>query len=353
VHEDHPVLFHVRWVMSYLTGPLTRGQIKTLMDPKRAAFETTAKPAAVNPMAMPGVAPAASGGTRPAVGTGVTEVYATIGGEDIIYQPHLMRTATVHFTSAKTGVEESRKIRLVNPITASGIDWETQVDAPENTSDSPVPGAGFAELPGFAMNAANYKQVGKDFADWLYRNERLEIYSCPSLKEWSKPGEKEGDFRARLTHQAHEARDAAVDKIRATAVGKIRALETRIRTAQARVEKEKAEANAAKMQAGVSVLGGLLGGLLGRKVNMTTLNRGSAAIGRTTGAYKQHQDVANANARVEDLVKEMEILQAGLEDDIALLAAEYDTATLKLETEILKPTKTNVKVEQVALLWLG
>jgi hypothetical protein len=23
VHEDHPVLFHVRWVMSYLTGPLT------------------------------------------------------------------------------------------------------------------------------------------------------------------------------------------------------------------------------------------------------------------------------------------------------------------------------------------
>ena len=38
VHEDGPVLFHVRWVMSYLTGPLTRSQIKTLMDPKRADF---------------------------------------------------------------------------------------------------------------------------------------------------------------------------------------------------------------------------------------------------------------------------------------------------------------------------
>jgi hypothetical protein len=32
VHEDGPVLFHVRWVMSYLTGPLARGQIKGLMD---------------------------------------------------------------------------------------------------------------------------------------------------------------------------------------------------------------------------------------------------------------------------------------------------------------------------------
>ncbi len=29
VHEDAPVLFHVRWVMSYLCGPLTRRQIKT------------------------------------------------------------------------------------------------------------------------------------------------------------------------------------------------------------------------------------------------------------------------------------------------------------------------------------
>ena len=55
VHEDGPVLFHVRWVMSYLTGPLTRGQIKTLMDPKRADFESAAKPAAANPMAMPGM----------------------------------------------------------------------------------------------------------------------------------------------------------------------------------------------------------------------------------------------------------------------------------------------------------
>ena len=35
VNEDAPVLFHVRWVMSYLCGPMTRSQIKTLMDPKK------------------------------------------------------------------------------------------------------------------------------------------------------------------------------------------------------------------------------------------------------------------------------------------------------------------------------
>jgi hypothetical protein len=354
VHEDHPVLFHVRWVMSYLTGPLTRKQIKKLMDPKRADFEAPAKPAATaNPMAMPGMS-AAPAAVRPAVGAGVTELFATTcGGTDIIYQPNLLRAAKVHFSSAKAGVDEAREVRLVNPINSSGIDWETTLDAPQTTSGSPAPGAGFTELPGFAMNAANYKQVEKDFADWLYRNERIEIFSCPSLKSWSKPGESEGEFRARLTHAAHEARDAEVDKIRAAAAKKTAAIETRLRTAEARVAKEKAEANAAKMQAGVSVLGGLLGGLLGRKMNMTTLSRGSAAIGRTTSAYKQQQDVAMADARVEDLARDMETMRAEQEAEIQRVAEQYDVSNLKLETETLKPTKTNVKVEAVALLWLA
>ena len=32
VHDDGPVVFETRWAMSYLRGPLTRAQIKTLMD---------------------------------------------------------------------------------------------------------------------------------------------------------------------------------------------------------------------------------------------------------------------------------------------------------------------------------
>src|SRR5262249_31055236 len=43
VHEDHPQVFQVRWALSYLSGPLTRPQIKQLMDPLRA--ETAPAPA--------------------------------------------------------------------------------------------------------------------------------------------------------------------------------------------------------------------------------------------------------------------------------------------------------------------
>lgn len=38
VHEDKPRVFHTRWAMSYLCGPLSRQQTKKLMDPLRDRF---------------------------------------------------------------------------------------------------------------------------------------------------------------------------------------------------------------------------------------------------------------------------------------------------------------------------
>ena len=359
VHEDTPVLFHVRWVMSYLTGPLTRSQIKTLMDPKRGEFSANspAQPAsAANPMAMPGMAAPAAASARPVLAAGVAERFVSPArsAEGCNYHPHLLREGNVGFSSAKMGVDGTRTVRLVNPITANGIDWDKQVPPPsaDQLSSDPVASAGFAELPGFAMNAANYNQVQKDFAEWLYRNERAEIFSCPSLKEWSKFGETEQDFRARLLHQAHEARDAANEKLRAAAAKKVATLEGRMETATHQLAKEKAEASSSKMQVGASVLGSILGGLFGRKIGVGTITRGSSAIGKATTAYKQSQDVALAESKIAKLKEEIEAIQAELQAGMEQLAASFDPATLPLETESLKPTKSDIKVSQVALLWL-
>jgi hypothetical protein len=357
VHEDGPVIFHVRWVMSYLTGPLTRSQIKLLMDPKRGEFMKIPAPvAAANPMGMPGMnaAPVVAS-SRPNVGAGVTEIFVPAAGDgtDTTYRPYLLRKGVVHFSSAKADLEGSRTVRLVNPITDTGIDWETSIEAPAKLVEAePAAGAGFAELPGFAMNAANYKQVEKDFTEWLYRNERADVFSCSAVKAWSQLGESEADFRARIIHQAHEARDAGIDKLRATAAKKVATLETRLRTAEGQLLKEKAESNSAKMQAGVSVLGGILGAFLGRKAGLGSITRGTSSIGKATSAYKQHQDVANAESKIEGVAGEIQAIQDELEAGIAKLTESFDPASLPLETESVKPTKTDVKVETVALLWL-
>ena len=355
VHEDHPVLFHVRWVMSYLTGPLTRTSIKALMDPKRTAFGSTkdAVPAAAaNPMSMGGMsAPPAKASERPVVGAGIVEKFAPPAGDasEVTYKPHLLRVGTVHFSSAKTGAEGSQKVRKVNAILPESIDFDHDLPPPlkpEELGSNPANGAGFDSLPGFAMNAANYKQVEKEFAEWLYRNARAEVFSCPSLKEYSQLGESEAEFRARLSQKAREARDAAVDKLRDTTKKKLTTLEGKMQTAEGSLARQKAESQGALVQAGTSILGGLLGGLFGRKKSM------GSVISSGTSAYKQRQDVSAAEDKVEGVQQQMDELNKQLEADIAQLSQSFDPSSLVLETETLKPTQTNVKVDSVSLLWL-
>jgi hypothetical protein len=303
-------------------------------------------------MSMPGMAAKpAKASARPLVGSGITEKFAPPAGDasEVTYRPHLLRVGTVHFSSTRTGVDGSIKVRKVNAILPDAIDWDHDLPPPlkpEELGSSPAEGAGFAELPGFAMNAANYKQVEKEFDEWLYRNQRAELFSCPALKAFSQLGESEAEFRARLTQQAREARDAAVEKIRAATNKKLDSLQGRLQTAEGTLARQKAESQGAMMQAGASILGGLLGGLLGRK------GRGGSLISKGTTAYKQRQDVSAAEDKVEGVRQQMAEIEKQLQEEIARLGQAYDPAALSLETETIKPTKANVTVDSVALLWL-
>jgi hypothetical protein len=51
VHEDAPTVFETRWAMSYLRGPLTRAQIKTLMASRAQARGLSSLPRSVAPPA--------------------------------------------------------------------------------------------------------------------------------------------------------------------------------------------------------------------------------------------------------------------------------------------------------------
>jgi len=351
VHDDGPVLFHVRWVMSYLAGPLTRDAIRKLMDPHRDRFEegrTSAAAPAANPMAQarPEEAPA----PRPVVDPAVPERFAALAGaaDGVRYRPHLLRRGRVRFALKKAGIEGEREVVSAHPILADGIDWQAPVELGRPTlGEQPQDGPGFAPLAGFAMNADNYKQVEKDFADQLYHEQRAEVFECPALDAFAELGESEAAFRARLAQRAREARDAAVEKLRDQVESKLRTLEKQRLTAEERVAREKAQADAAKVDAGVSILGSVLGSLLGGRRRSA-----STAVRRSSRAFQQHRDIAAAEAKLDLVEEEIVELEKDLERQLADLEASYDPAALELETETLKPTRANVEVEQVGLLWL-
>lgn len=357
VHEDSAIVFHVRWVMSYLCGPLTRSKIKVLMDPKRAQFTThqggqASATQTANPMTMPPASIAEKTSQRPVVGTGVQEYFVPFAGEaeGITYKPALLREANVYYYSKKCGLDDSRLLRFTNAITKEGIDWRNDSGCAHplsNLNDKPRQGCGFEELPGFAMNATNYKQASKDFADHIYRNQRAEIFYCPLFKEYSLMGESEGAFRGRLSTLARELRDASVERLRDKYETKIERKQSQLERAEHSLAKEKAEASSAAWNIGAKVLGGLLGNLLGGRRSSSYGTVGSA--GR---AYKQRQDVRIAEKKLKQLEQDLAELETELADEVEKLALEFDPASVEITHETIKPYKKNIDIRAVALVWL-
>ncbi|SHJ28314.1 AAA-like domain-containing protein [Rubritalea squalenifaciens DSM 18772] len=362
VHEDGPVVFHVRWVMSYLRGPLTRRQIKTLMDPKRDAWKQKEVPHKAtpntNPMAMPEKqqGSVAAGAVRPVVSDGVEEFF-TEAHRGQHYTPHLLRQATVHFSNEKRGIDGARVVRFINRIQEDGIDWDHDVVVKESLDalqEVPSDGVDFAELPGFAMNEKNYQGVEDDFEEWLYRNERLELLYCPLTDQYSKMGEVEGQFRARLAHAAREARDEAIEKIRDKVESKVKTKEGQLSRAIAAVERERTQANNAKLRAGGSILNAVIGVLFSRKkISSTNVRRGSSSVTQAGNAMQQARDVEVAEAKVEDIRAQIAELEDELRDEIRELEQKFDPAAVKLERDVVKPYKKDIQIDSVGLIWIG
>ena len=63
VHDDEPIVFQTRWVMSYLRGPLTRGQIQNLMA-SRASFCRCGADNDARYLVLAGTSAASLGSTR-------------------------------------------------------------------------------------------------------------------------------------------------------------------------------------------------------------------------------------------------------------------------------------------------
>jgi hypothetical protein len=354
VHEDAPVVFHVRWVMSYLCGPLTKRQIKKLMDPKRGLWMDEPEEAS-NPMSMGEGASNSADTHRPVVGNGVQEYFLAAKGE--VYQPHLLREATVYFQNAKTAVEGKRVVRKVNPILSDGIDWQHELGITMTSgdlTDTPDEGVGFAELPGFAMHAKNYKAVAKEFVDWVYRNECVEVFYAKLIKQYSKMGESEGAFRARITHEARELRDEAAEKMREKMKSKLRTKEGQLQRALAAVERERAQAQNAQISAGASVLSTIFGTLLGsRKLGSTAVRRGATAARSASRAMQQRKDVELAEAKVSDLQALIDEMKADLEEDIRALEEHFAPELIELERVQVKPYKKDIRIDALGILWMA
>ena len=359
VHEDAPVVFETRWVMSYLRGPLTRNQIRTLMASRVRA--SAASPASA-PAAPPGIR-STNTAPRPVLPPGVAQYFVPPrgtrpAGAELLYLPMLLGSAQVRFVDAKTQVDLTRDLTLLTAIepAAVAVDWQNSAEAGfglDELEREPAEGALFGTLPEEAAKAKSYAGWSRGLVTWLYGSQTLPLFKSVSLGETSRAEESERDFRARLQQAAREQRDGSVEKLRKAYLPRTAALEERIRRAGQAAEREREQASQQKMQTVISAGATLLGAFLGRKAaSRSNMGRAATTLRAGSRTWKEAQDAARAEETVEALRQQLAELESQFAAEAQAIESAASAAAETLERVSIKPRKTNITVRLVALAWL-
>ncbi len=263
VHDDGPAFLTTRWVLSYMAGPITRGQIGELMKDRKAAASSARGGVETHEDAAP-EAPAER--ARPVLPSGVRELALPADrvptGARTVLRPALYGTAKLHYISSTYHLDEWREVDVCVPVRGAvpADPWDGALE--EVAADAPVPladarfsnDAVFAPAPADLAGSKNYTAWKRKLKDHLYRERRVTVYKCGELGEISEPGEDERDFRVRLTQSARERRDREVEKLRKKYATKIRSAERMIATARRRVAREQEQADRASKNSYLSAL---------------------------------------------------------------------------------------------------
>jgi hypothetical protein len=370
VHDDGPCIMQVRWCMSYLRGPLTRSQIKSLMDSKRAAFAGgSAAPGVVKKTESgsggaqrnsdPSSPPVA--GARPDLPPSVPQFFLPITSPaasalQVVYVPALLVAADVTFADKAKGINVKQSLAWLTSIGGEDTTLSNQTKPvvldTEKLGKEPQAGAGWSALPLFARKASVYSDAKSEAVDRIYQEQSLEIFHSPTLEEYGQPGESEGDFRARLQLKARESRDAAVEKLKSKYAVRLRNLDEDRARAEAALERENDQARAAKASTGISILGGVLGALFGRKSRGSIVSGSATAARSATRAWQQSGDVGRAEDRIKAVEEEVAAINAEVEKAVSDLRDSYDIGAEKLQQESIKPLKKNIAVTAAGLAWV-
>lgn len=362
VHDPEPIVFQTRFALSYLRGPLSREEISKLMaDTRREVLRTvnsTAKPD--SPVAKPNDSsssgPVLSTG-RPIVSAGIEERFlephdAVPAGSDGRLAPALLGSASVHFVRAAGNIDIWRDYWLLAPIDQSVPEhlWDQalRINPDEvQITKQPIDGFAFAELPPELLQSKNYKAWDKELSEFLFRHEKLNLYSCKAIKRNATPGQDEFTARLELGEFAREARDEAMDKVRSKYEERIASFEMKVAAAQQRLDRSIEEAKAKRLDGlvnlGTSILGSLLGGRR-RSVSTTTV--------RDLTGSSQSNEVSRAQESLETLVLQKNAMERECQQDLDAIESQYSIENLKLEESEIPIRKSDTKIKLLALAWV-
>jgi hypothetical protein len=355
-HRDTIALFGTRWVMCYLAGPLSKPQIKLLMQEKKEKQQKIHEQREQYIANTPET-PASTKSAPPPLSDEIEQFYLNTFNEDCTYIPYLLANGSIHFYNAKRAIDEEENFYLKYPLDErlKEIEWK---EGDENEDDfdlydiAPVEACDYAPLPSFISDMKNLKPLEKSFADYLYRGQKLTLYRVEKLKLESELYESEEDFRIRVADYLRDEREEEIEKLKKKYEKKRESLEKRLSRALDKLQKEEADVSASTTNTVLSFGMTILDAFLGRSaVKRSTTSKAGTALRSAGRMYREKEDVERAAQRVEEIEEEIEELEEELTEEIEEISEKYTLENFEIEPFYIKPRRSDIHDIEVAILW--
>jgi hypothetical protein len=353
--ESEPLLFRTRWAMSYLRGPLTRSDVQSLtqdaperetaatapVTQKLADNETTVAPQVASGTAVYYLDPAANwASTVGAVPGGTSLEAAIVARVSMLYDD-------VHAGVNHQEVWESVLHPVTNPLDFDGA-ATVDYDERDLRSDPPV-GATYV-LPDAPVDTVSFfKTARSSLQQWAVANRKVEVFKNATLKLYSRVGEERAAFEKRCRDTAEDAADADIAKLKDRYKTRIDRVQDQISKTERRVRELEVDTQAKRQQELVAGAGELLSVFLGGKRRSRGL---SGVASRRSQTVRIQERLRSAQEAYSDKTQALDDLETDLAKDVTEITTRWDTTAGQIETLQIGLEKTDVKIDEVALVWV-
>lgn len=342
--ESPPVLFHTRWALSYLAGPIMRNRFKELIGEQN--FDSIKAFAELNTGKGTNIESDAdlNLGSRPILNPDIPQLF--IPGHGKVYEPRILGNVDILYKDRKLNINTSREEMLVAPF-QEYVDWRDSepIDYTlDELETEPRDGFKFAQLNA-EISQKKIKSWQTDLRNWFYKEKPLEVFTCPSLDAVSLENEAERAFRIRIAQEAREKRDEFLEKIRDDYEKEIISLEKARERAILKAETQAAQVSSHTLGTAISIGTSILSSLFSSRRSYSGIARHASKIGTNLKERREAEAAAK-------LVEEVDAKLLEIEEEIQDKLVRFQNSDL-IEVERVKvfPKKLDINIRKVALSW--
>lgn len=346
VHAEQTTEFYTRWVLSYLKGPMTKNDIKLLMsDKKKSVHKET-----------PQVAKKESSITssKPIISDAVKEYFVHKNSEGEFY-PYLYSEATLRFYNQKRGIDTVEKLyfKLDFDESVQALEYENAyLEELKDKTQKENARASYANISPLMKNTRSLKKFEKELSNFIYHSKRLELFTCKGLKLESTLEQTKRDFIIDVKDRLKEERELEIEKLQTKFDKEYDRFEDKFAKLQIKLEKEEADVSSKVTDTLISIGVAVFGALFSKKALSTTnINKGAASLRKGQSVFKEKNDVKNTQALIDEMQEDVKDLEEKLSIEIEKIHAEMNIDNYKITTLSIKPRRSDVSIEDFALLW--